>query len=367
MQALILAGGEGTRLRPLTSTVPKPVVPLANRPFISFMIAWLRRHGVDDVILSCGFMAERVRDVLGDGESLGVRLRYVEEPRPLGTGGALRYAGDLLDERFLMLNGDVLSDIDLSAQLRRHEQTGARGTIALVAVEDPSAYGLVQRNPDNSVSEFLEKPSPDEIDSNLINAGAYVLDRSILDEMAPGGTTISIERDVFPTLVGRGLYGFEATGYWLDIGTPDGYLQATFDILEGNVETEVGTRLEDARGVLADGVSVDGRLVAPALVAGGSTIEQGAIVGGRVVLGAGVTIGPGSHVENSVVLAGATIGAHTTISSSIVGAGARIGDHCHLDAGVVLGDRVALGEGNMLTAGARVFPDVALPAGAIRF
>src|SRR5205807_4496928 len=139
MQALILAGGEGTRLRPLTSTVPKPVVPLANRPFISFMIEWLRRHGVDDVILSCGFMADAVRALLGDGGSLGVRLRYVEEPRPLGTGGALRYAGDLLDERFLMLNGDVLTDIDLAGQVRQHEQTGARATIALVAVEDPSA------------------------------------------------------------------------------------------------------------------------------------------------------------------------------------------------------------------------------------
>ena len=367
MQALILAGGEGTRLRPLTSTVPKPVVPLANRPFISFMISWLRRHGVDEVILSCGFMADRVRDVLGDGESLGVTLRYVEEPHPLGTGGALRYAGDLLDERFLMLNGDVLADFDLGAQLRQHEQTGARGTIALVPVEDPSAYGLVRRNPDHSVSEFLEKPSPDEIDSNLINAGAYVLERSILDEMAPAGTNISIERDVFPTLVGRGLYGFEGTGYWLDIGTPDGYLQGTFDILEGNVQTDLGDRLENARSVLAEGAQIDGRLVGPALVAGGSRIEVGAIVGGRVVLGAGVTIGGGSHVENSVVLNGASIGSHTTIRSSIVGAGAKIGDHCHIDGGVVLGDRVALGDGNILTAGARVFPDVALPAGAIRF
>ena len=367
MQALILAGGEGTCLRPLTSTVPKPVVPLANRPFISFMISWLRRHGVDEVILSCGFMADRIRDVLGDGESLGVRLRYVEEPRPLGTGGALRYAGDLLDERFLMLNGDVLADFDLGAQLRQHEQTGARGTIALVPVEDPSAYGLVRRNPDDSVREFLEKPSPDEIDSNLINAGAYVLERSILDEMAPAGTNISIERDVFPTLVGRGLYGFEGTGYWLDIGTPEGYLQGTFDILEGNVQTDLGDRLENARSVLADGAHVDGRLVGPALVAAGSRIEVGATVGGRVVLGAGVTIGGGSHVENSVVLNGASIGSHTTIRSSIVGAGVTIGDHCHIDGGVVLGDRVALGDGNILTAGARVFPDVALPAGAIRF
>ena len=367
MQALILAGGEGTRLRPLTSSVPKPVVPLANRPFISFMIEWLRRHGVDDVILSCGFMADQDRAVLGDGEDLGIRLRYVEEPKPLGTGGALRYAGDLLEEHFLMLNGDVLADFDLDAQLRQHEQTGARATIALVAAEDPSAYGLVRRNPDYSVSEFLEKPSPDEIDSDLINAGAYILERSILEQMPPAGTNISIERDVFPMLVDRGLYGFAAAGYWLDIGTPPGYLQATFDILEGNVRTGIGAALEYARHVLAAGARIDGRLVAPALVAEGSRIDARAIVVGRVVLGAGVTVGEGSHVENSVVLEGASIGAHTTISSSIVGAGVRVGDHCHLDGGVVLGDRVALGEGNVLTAGARVFPDVALPAGAIRF
>ena len=367
MQALILAGGEGTRLRPLTSTVPKPVVPLANRPFISFMIEWLRRHGVEDVILSCGFMADEVRAVLGEGDALGIRLRYVEEPRPLGTGGALRYAGELLEECFLMLNGDVLADFDLDAQIRQHERTGARATIALVAVEDPSAYGLVKRNPDQSVSEFLEKPSPDEIDTDLINAGAYVLERSVLDEMAPAGSNISIERDVFPTLVDRGLYGFEASGYWLDIGTPYGYLQGTFDILEGNVQTELGAQLEDARRVLANGSRIDGRLVAPALVADGSKIDAGAIVGGRVVLGAGVEVGEGSHVESSVLLDGARIGAHTTVRSSIVGAGVRIGAHCHLDAGVVLGEGAELGDGNVLTAGARVSPGVMLPDGAIRF
>src|SRR3979411_2840756 len=162
MQALILAGGEGTRLRPLTSPVPQTVTPPANRPFISFMIEWLRRHGVDDVILSCGFLADGVRRVLGDGESLGVRLRYVEEPTPLGPGGALRYAGELLDERFFMLNGDVLTDIDLTAQLAQHERTGARATLALIPVEDPSAYGLVRRNSDNSVREFIEKPGAEQ-------------------------------------------------------------------------------------------------------------------------------------------------------------------------------------------------------------
>ena len=167
MQALILAGGEGTRLRPLTSTVPKPVVPLVDRPFIVFMLDWLRGHGIDDVVISCGFMASGVHNVLGDGSAYGMRLRYVEEPRPLGTGGAVKFAEELLDERFLMLNGDVLTDIDLTAQLAQHERTGARATLALVAVDDPSAYGLVRCNGDASVSEFLEKPSPDQIDTNL--------------------------------------------------------------------------------------------------------------------------------------------------------------------------------------------------------
>jgi mannose-1-phosphate guanylyltransferase len=367
MQALILAGGEGTRLRPLTSTIPKPVVPLANQPFITFMIQWLRRYGVDDVVLSCGFLADGVRRVLGEGEESGLRIRYVEEPSPLGTGGALRYAGDLLDERFLMLNGDVLLDFDLGAQLAQHERDKARATIALYAVDDPSMYGLVRMNADHSVSEFVEKPSPEEIDTDLINAGVYVLERSILDEMAPPGTNISIEREVFPKLVGRGLYGFPSQGYWLDIGTPDRYLQGTFDILEGNVETELGRALDDGRRVLAAGANVQGRVIAPALVGSGSTIARGAVVGGRVTIGPEVTVGEGAHIENSVVLGGTTIGAHSRISGSIVGPGVAIGEHCQLGERVVLGEGVELGAGNVLRAGARVFPGVRLPDRAIRF
>src|ERR671918_1138336 len=155
MQALILAGGEGTRLRPLTTTVPKPVVPLVDRPFIRFMLDWLRSHGVNDVVMSCGHLASGVRNVLGDGSAFGIRLRYVEEPRPLGTGGALKYAESLLDDRFLMLNGDVLTDLDLTAQLAQHEATGARATLALTPVEDPSAYGLVRLDGDAQVTEFV--------------------------------------------------------------------------------------------------------------------------------------------------------------------------------------------------------------------
>src|SRR3954449_10154577 len=225
MQAVILVGGEGTRLRPLTSTVPKPVVPLVDRPSSSVMGEWLARHGVDDVVMSCGFLATAGRNVLGDGSQHGLRLRFVEEPEPRGTAGAVKFAEDLLDERFLMLNGDVLTDIDLTAQLAQHERTGARATLALVPVEDPSAYGLVRRNADTSVSEFLEKPSPDQIDTNLINAGAYVLHRDVLADV-PTDQHVSIEREVFPTLVGDGLYGYESSGYWLDIGTPERYLQA---------------------------------------------------------------------------------------------------------------------------------------------
>ncbi|MCW3030974.1 MAG: Nucleotidyl transferase, partial [Solirubrobacterales bacterium] len=217
MQAVILVGGEGTRLRPLTSTVPKPVVPLVDRPFISFMLDWLVRHGIDDGIMSCGFLASGVRNVLGDGAGLGIRLRFVEEPDPRGTAGALKYAEPMLDERFLMLNGDVLTDLDLTAQIAQHEQTGAKATLALVPVADPSAYGLVHLKEDRSVRDFVEKPSPDAIDTNLISAGAYVLERDVL-ELVPPDRNVSIEREVWPRLIGDGLYGFPSESYWLDIG-----------------------------------------------------------------------------------------------------------------------------------------------------
>src|SRR5437588_11539454 len=242
VQAVILVGGEGTRLRPLTSTVPKPVVPLVDRPFISFMIEWLREQGVDDVIMSCGFLATSVRNVLGDGSGLGIRLRLVEEPDPRGTAGALKVAEPMLEERFLMLNGDVLTDLDLTAQIAQHDATGAKATLALVPVADPSAYGLVHLHEDRSVRDFVEKPSPDAVDTNLISAGAYVLERGVL-ELVPPHRNVSIEREVWPLLVGKGLYGFPSQGYWLDIGSPERYLQGTFDIIEGNVHTSVAERM----------------------------------------------------------------------------------------------------------------------------
>lgn len=363
---MILVGGEGTRLRPLTSTVPKPVVPLVDRPFIAYMLQWLAEHGVDDVIMSCGFLATSVRNVLGDGSAYGLRLRFVEEPDPRGTAGALKFAESMLDERFLMLNGDVLTDIDLSAQIAQHECTGAKATLALVPVEDPSAYGLVHLDAQNAVLDFVEKPSPDQIDTNLISAGAYVLDREVL-ELVPPDRKVSIEREIWPLLVGNGLYGFPSDSYWLDIGTPDRYLKATFDIIEGNVATEVRERLGNKYLAVAPEAEVLGRAIPPAVLERGVRIAEDAHAGSLVVLGQGVSLAGGASVERAVVLDGTEIGAGCTLRDCIVAAGCRIGPRTHISGGVVLGEGVTIGADNVIAGGARIFPGVTIPDGAIKF
>jgi mannose-1-phosphate guanylyltransferase len=366
MQAVILVGGEGTRLRPLTSTVPKPVVPLVDRPFISFMLEWLCAHGIDDVIMSCGFLATSVRNVLGDGSRYGIRLRFVEEPDPRGTAGALKFAEPMLDERLLMLNGDVLTDIDLTGQIAQHERTGARATLALVPVEDPSAYGLVHLKDDHSVRDFVEKPSPDRIDTKLISAGAYVLEREILD-LVPPGRNVSIEREVWPHLIDAGLYGFPSESYWLDIGTPARYLQGTFDILEGNVHTAVHERLGDGYLSVSGDAQVLGRAIPPAVIEAGAIVAEGAHVGSLVVLGHDVRVGAGTTVERAVILNGSDIGENCTLRDCIVAAGCRVGARTHIQEGAVLGEGVTVGADNTIAGGARIFPGVTLPDGAIRF
>jgi mannose-1-phosphate guanylyltransferase len=386
MQAVILVGGEGTRLRPLTSTIPKPVVPLVDRPFIAYMIEWLRRHGIEDVIMSCGFLATSVRNVLGDGSAFGIRLRFVEEPDPRGTAGALKFAESMLEERFLMLNGDVLTDIDLTAQIAQHERTGARATLALVGVEDPTAYGLVRLTPEHAVEEFVEKPSSDQLDgaggawtagraggerplhtyTNLISAGAYVLERDVL-ELVPEGRNVSIEREVWPRLIGSGLYGFPSESYWLDIGTPERYLKGTFDIIEGNVHTSVQERLGGDFVALAPDVRVEGRVIPPAVLEPGVHVAAGAHVGSLVVLGQGVAIGPGTTVERAVIMNGTEIGPSCTLHDCIVAAGCRIGEGTQITDGAVLGEGVTVGAHNIVSRGARIFPGVTLPDGALRF
>jgi mannose-1-phosphate guanylyltransferase len=341
-------------------------VPLVDRPFISFMLEWLGQHGIDDVIMSCGFLATSVRNVLGDGAGLGIRLRFVEEPDPRGTAGALKFAEPMLDERFVMLNGDVLTDLDLGRQIAQHETSGARATLALVPVADPTAYGLVHLEPDSSVRDFVEKPSSDAIDTNLISAGAYVLEREIL-EIVPPDRNVSIEREVWPQLIGKGLYGFPSESYWLDIGTPDRYLQGTFDIIEGNVKTAVAERLGSDWLAVDDSAEVQGRVVPPAVLERGVRVGEGAHVGSLVVLGEDVSIGSGTTVERSVILKGAQIGDGCTLRDCIVAAGCSVGARTVITGGAVLGEGVTIGADNVIAHGARIFPGVALPDGAIKF
>ncbi len=315
MQALILAGGEGTRLRPLTYTVPKPVLPLAGRPHIAYVIDWLAGHGVDDVIISCGHLAEGVRSALAALEP-DVRIRYAEEPDPRGTAGAIRFAEDMLAERFFVLNGDILCDLDLSAQIEQHERTGARGTLALYPVADPTGYGLIHRQKDGEIAQFLEKPEPDEIDTDEINAGAYLLESSVLDQIPPD-RAVSIEREVFPQLVGGGLYGIRLEGYWIDIGTPERYLAANWDILEGRVETV--TRVDD-----------------PTMVAAGCEISSSAELRPPCVVGPDSRIGAGAVIERSVLLDGCVVEDDATVVKSILSTGVTVEPGAQLD-GMVIG------------------------------
>jgi len=371
MQALILAGGEGTRLRPLTLTTPKPAIQLVDRPFLRFMIDWLARYGIDDVIVASGFGADELRAALGDGDSAGPRVTYITEDEPLGTGGPLRLAFDegALGDRFLVLNGDVLTDLDLGDLIRAHESSGAVATLALYPVDDPSAYGLVHRKggpplpgkaaeaPTGEVLEFLEKPDPSAIDTDEISAGAYVLERQVVD-LIPAGRNVSIEREVFPRLVGSGLYGHSLRGYWMDIGTPERYLRASWDILEGRVQTEAGARLDDA-GLLDEsggGVDQAATVEPPALVQTGVTVAARASIGPRAVIGHGSELEEGTAISSSVLLPKTRIGAGATVTESVLGPGVRIGQGARVGPGAVLGEGCEVEAGAELGGGTRVGP-----------
>jgi mannose-1-phosphate guanylyltransferase len=357
LQALILVGGHGTRLRPVTETLPKPVIPLVDRPFIRYMIDWLARHRVDEVVMACGFLPDALRETLGEEIPGGPRLRYVEEPEPRGTAGAIKFAEDLLEDRFFALNGDVLTDLDLTKLRQRHESAGAKATLALYPVEDPSAYGLVRRAEDGEILEFLEKPGPDQIDTDEISAGAYILEKEVL-ELVPPGEDVSIERQVFPQLVGNGLYSRRLEGYWMDIGTPDRYLQACWDILDRRVESEPGKR------VSPDGIFVDpaanvdeaATLRGPAFVESGAVIAPGATVGGRAVIGARSTVGEGARVEGSALHPDCSIGAGASVSGAILATGVVVEDDASVPDGAVLGEGATISAGTELGTDARIGP-----------
>ncbi len=341
MKAVVLVGGEGTRLRPLTETIPKPLVPFMNRPFLDHVLDHLAEHGVDEVVCSSPYLEAVFHTFLGTRTGRPPSVRWITETEPLGTAGAIAGALAHLDETFLALNGDVLTDMDLAALVEAHRARGAVATIALHLVEDARPFGLVETEADGRVVAFREKPS--EPVPAAINAGVYVLEPEALSNV-PAGRMVSIERETYPDLIARGepVYAAAVSGYWLDLGTPEAYLRAHVDALDG--------RIAEYRGA--------GR---PTL-APGARLEPGASVGPHVVLGPEAAVGAGAEVDRSVLFDGATIGPDARVFSSILGPGSAVGAGAELG-DAVLGERARVAEGARLF-GARVSAGEVLGAGA---
>lgn len=337
MKAILLVGGEGTRLRPLTYTMPKALVPIANVPFLERQLTWLAGHGIDEVVLSMGYLPEPFVEHFPDGRFGDVKLSYAVEEKPLGTAGGIRFAAEGTRERFVVCNGDVLTALDLSAMVDFHASRGAEASIYLCQVDDPSAFGVVPTRDDGEVVGFIEKPPRDQAPTNWINAGVYVLEPSVLERIPPR-MNVSIERETFPRMVERrkALYGFQWPGYWLDIGTPEKYLQANLDVLAGRLPGAV-----DAADAVA-AVATDADLV--------GTVRDS-------VIGTGCSVAAGAVVERSVLLAGSRVEAGARLSDSVLGPGAV------LKAGAVAADLTLVGAGVEVAAGTRIAAGRLAPSG----
>ena len=351
MKAVVLVGGEGTRLRPLTYSTPKPLLPIANQPFLERQLAWLARAGVDEVVLSLGYLPDAFEAHFPEGRFGDLRLRYAVEDHPLGTAGAIRFAARGIDERIVVCNGDVLTTLDLASLVAFHDARGAEATIHLTEVTDPSAFGVVPTRDDGEVVAFVEKPPKDLAPTNWINAGTYVLEPAVLARI-PERLTVSIERETFPRMLSEPsrLYAMTSDAYWIDIGTPEKYLQANADVLAGALgPVPVAGAVQQQPGVWCQGeVSIhpDARVEAPALIGDGAVIGAGARVVGSV-LGARSRVGTGARVLRSVLQSGACLGGEAEAIDSVIGPDAA------LQAGAIVSDHTILGSGATLAEGAR--------------
>src|SRR5215467_3054256 len=338
MKGLILAGGKGTRLRPLTINTPKPVVPVANSPFLLYQIDLMRGASIDEIILSLSYQPRKIEDLLKDGSDYGVWIRYAVEGTPLGTGGAFKNAEEHISDSTVVFNGDVLTSIDLGAVVAHHRAKGAVATIVLTPVDNPSAYGLVETNPEGWIQRFIEKPGPDEITCNTINAGIYVLEPSVLKYM-PKGEPYSFERGLFPTLLEHKepVMSFVLDKYWIDIGTPQKYLEVHHDILSGKFVSERIAKSALQRNSLGAGVVIDSK----SIIGPDVTIRNGVRIENSVI-GNNCKIDEGVHIVDSVIWAGNTIDADARISGCLIGKGCYIGRNANLRPGVVLGDKTVV-------------------------
>ncbi|MBI2835186.1 MAG: NDP-sugar synthase [Acidobacteria bacterium] len=342
MKAILLAGGKGTRLRPLTVHTPKPIVPIFDRAFLYYQIDLLRQiPEIDEVILSLNYQPRRIEEIFGAGEELGIKLRYVVEPAPLGTAGAVKYAGKDLEDSVVVFNGDVLTQVNLAAVLELHRARRARATIVLTPVENPSAYGLVETDADLNVVNFREKPRPDEIACNTINAGIYVLESDTFDRI-PKETTWSIERSYFPSLVQRKetFVAYIYPGYWIDIGTPAKYLQVHRDIMDGRFAAPPFAGVAHLTWVAPDArIEAGAVLEAPCFVDQGVVVKAGARIGPYTVLGRHCYVEDDASVGSSIIWANSRIGRDASINGAIVGRNCLVGRSATLAPGAVLGDK----------------------------
>ncbi len=368
MKAVIMAGGEGTRLRPLTSNQPKPMIPVANRPMMEHIVRLLHSHGFDDIVVTVAFLANHIRTYFGDGSEFGVRMVYATEETPLGTAGSVRNAMDELDERFLVISGDVLTDIDLSKVAEVHDRRGALATVGLTAVDNPLEFGIVITNEDGSIERFLEKPTWGQVFSDTVNNGIFMLEPEIFDFIAPGGP-VDFSTDVFPVLLEQrqALFGHVCEGYWEDVGTVDAYARAHRDLLDGKVDATI-PGFEVERGIwLGEGVEIDPRveIVGPAIVGDYTRVEAGARLGAYTVLGSNVMVGADAEIERSIIHDSAYIGHGVRIRGAVLGRSCDLRAHASCDENVVLGDDCFIGEQAVVTAGVKVYPFKTVEAGAV--
>jgi len=347
MKAILLAGGKGTRLRPLTIHTPKPIVPIFDRPFLHYQLDLLKQvPEIDEVVLSLNYQPRRIEEIFGDGSDTGLSIKYVVEPAPLGTAGAVRYAGESLHESVVVFNGDVLTEVDLGAVIALHRERKAKATIVLTPVENPSAYGLVETDAAGNIQRFLEKPKPDEITCNTINAGIYVLEPDTFDRI-PKDTPWSIERSFFPSLIERGetFVAYVYRGYWIDIGTPEKYAQVHRDIMDGRYRAAPFANTPATAWISADarveeGVSVEG----PCFIDEGTVLKTGARIGPYSVVGRQCHIEEHAEIDHAIVWANTRISQEAIVRRSIIGRHCHIGRSAILDDGVVLGDKSSVTE-----------------------
>lgn len=354
MRAIIIAGGSGTRLRPLTYNTPKPMVPLFGKPFLQYQIELLRDHGITDIVINLHYLSDSIKDVLGDGSKLGVRLYYSLEDKALGTAGAVKNAEQFFDdEPMLVFNGDILTDVDLSAVLKSHKDTKARATLTLIRVEDPTAYGLVMMD-DSRITRFLEKPTMDEardLNVDTVNAGIYVLDPDVF-RYVPKNEAYSFERGLFPLLLqlDERLSGYVTDSYWIDIGSPLKYMQAHTDVLQKRVKVHMpGTELQPGLWV-GDDVDLDDSadVRGPVYIGHGAKVRRKAKLHEYSVLGSGVVLDDRAVLERTLVGAGSTIGEEASLERCIVGRNCTIGAHAQLGHNMVLADDSVVGKGTRI-------------------